>query len=100
MTDYLHEKTALLPRVEIRDIRSVIGKTTEHAMRIGAVHGYRGLITGLIDELRRELAARKLPVVATGGTERDSSRGNALKSPPCGPCSRSKGSGSLPAHAS
>jgi len=68
MTDYLHEKTALLPRVEIRDIRSVIGKTTEHAMRIGAIHGYRGLITGLIKELQHELSTRKLPVVATGGT--------------------------------
>ena len=70
MTDYLHEKTALLPRVEIRDIRSVIGKTTEHAMSIGAVHGYRGLITGLIKELQHELSTRKLPVVATGGTAR------------------------------
>jgi len=70
MTDYLHEKTALLPRVEIRDIRSVIGKTTEYAMRIGAVHGYRGLISGLIKELRHELSVRKLPVVATGGTAR------------------------------
>lgn len=70
MTDYLHEKTALLPRVEIRDIRSVIGKTTEHAMRIGAVHGYRGLITGLIKELQHELSTSKLPVVATGGTAR------------------------------
>ena len=68
MTEYLHEKTALLPRVEIRNMRSVIGKTTEHAMRIGAVHGYRGLITGLIKELQHELSARKLPVVATGGT--------------------------------
>ena len=70
MTDYLHEKTALLPRVKIRDIRSVIGKTTEQAMRIGAVHGYRGLITGLIKELKHELSTRRLPVVATGGTAR------------------------------
>ncbi len=70
MTDYLHEKTALLPRIKIRDIRTAIGKTTEQAMRIGAVHGYRGLISGLIGELRRELATRKLPVVATGGRAR------------------------------
>jgi len=70
MTDYLHEKTALLPRIEIRDTRTAIGKTTEQAMRIGAVHGYRGLISRLIGEVRRELAARKLPVVATGGGAR------------------------------
>jgi type III pantothenate kinase len=67
MTDYLHEKTALLPKIEIREIKTVIGKTTTEAMLVGAVHGYRGLIKELIAELRRELAVEKLPVVATGG---------------------------------
>jgi type III pantothenate kinase len=67
MTDYLHEKTALLPKIEIREPRGVIGKNTEQAMLIGAVHGYRGLIRGLITELKRELKVRRLPVVATGG---------------------------------
>ena len=67
MTDYLHEKTALLPRIKIREIRKVIGKSTEEAMLIGAVHGYRGLIRELLQQLRRELKARSLPVVATGG---------------------------------
>lgn len=67
MTDYLHEKTALLPRIRIREIRSVIGKSTEQAMLIGAVHGYRGLVRELIRELKRELKVRRLPVVATGG---------------------------------
>jgi type III pantothenate kinase len=67
MTDYLHDRTALLPRIRIREVEAVIGKNTEEAMLIGAVHGYRGLIKELIKELRRELACRKLPVVATGG---------------------------------
>ncbi len=67
MTEYLHEKTALLPRIRVRDIRSAIGKSTEQAMLVGAVHGYRGLVRGLIHELKRELGARRLPVVATGG---------------------------------
>ena len=67
MTDYLHERTALLPRIKIREINSAIGKSTEHAMLVGAVHGYRGLIRGLIGELKRELKIKKLPVVATGG---------------------------------
>ena len=39
-------------------------------MLIGAVHGYRGLIRGLVTELRRQLKARRLPVVATGGYAR------------------------------
>ncbi len=67
MTDYLHEKTALLPRIRIREVRSAIGKSTEHAMLAGAVHGYRGLIRGLLVQLKRELKANRLPVVATGG---------------------------------
>ncbi len=67
MTDYLHEKTALLPRIQIREIATVIGKSTHQAMLIGAVHGYRGLVRELIGELKKELGARKLPVVATGG---------------------------------
>lgn len=67
MTDYLHEKTALLPRIQIRDVRAIIGRNTEQAMLIGAVHGYRGLVRGLIVELRKTLRARRLPVVATGG---------------------------------
>jgi type III pantothenate kinase len=67
MTDYLHEKTALLPRIRIREVRSPIGKSTEQAMLVGAVHGYRGLIRELIMELKRALKVRRLPVVATGG---------------------------------
>jgi len=67
MTNYLHEKTALLPKIEIREVKSVVGKSTEHAMLVGAVHGYRGLIRGLIGELKDELKIKKLPVVATGG---------------------------------
>jgi len=67
MTEYLHEKTALLPRIKIRDTRRIVGKSTEEAMLIGAVHGYRGLVRELIKELKAELGVRRLPVVATGG---------------------------------
>ena len=74
MTDYLHEKTALLPRIRIREVRRVIGRNTEEAMLIGAVHGYRGLIRELLGELRADLRCRQLPVVATGGYARLISR--------------------------
>lgn len=67
MTDYLHEKTALLPRITIREFKTAVGKSTEQAMLIGAVHGYRGLVRELIAKLKRELKAKRLPVVATGG---------------------------------
>lgn len=67
MTEYLHEKTALLPRIKIQEIKTVVGKSTKEAMLVGAVHGYRGLVRELIKELGQELQARRLPVVATGG---------------------------------
>ena len=67
MTDYLHERTALLPKIKIREIRRAVGKSTEQAMLVGAVHGYRGLIRELVQELKKELRSEHLPVVATGG---------------------------------
>ena len=67
MTDYLHEKTALLPKIQLRDPRTVIGKNTRQAMQIGAVHGYRGLVQGLVREIKSSLRSRRLSVVATGG---------------------------------
>ena len=67
MTHYLHDKTALLPKIKIRDISAVVGKSTEEAMLIGAVQGYRGLVRELIRNLKTELHVKKLPVVATGG---------------------------------
>jgi len=67
MTDYLHEKTALLPKITIREPRQVVGRSTRQAMLVGAVYGYRGLIRGLLHDLRGELGVRRLPVIATGG---------------------------------
>lgn len=67
MTDYLHEKTALLPRIKITEPRHVIGKSTEQAMLAGAVYGYRGLVRELISELKRDMKTPHLPVIATGG---------------------------------
>ena len=69
MTEYLHEKTALLPRIELSEpVGGYIGKSTRQAMLVGAVHGYRGLIHALLEGLRGELGReRPLHVLATGG---------------------------------
>ncbi len=68
MTDYLHERTALLPRVELREPASAIGTSTEAAILAGAAIGYRGMIKGILESLRRELpSGQTAPVVATGG---------------------------------
>lgn len=69
MTDYLHERTALLPKIEIEEPAELIGKSTKAAMLSGAVHGYRGLIKEILQQLLAELAPDGKPVktVATGG---------------------------------
>ena len=70
MTDYLHEQTALLPRVSLKEPRRMVGKSTVEAMRAGAVVGFRGLISEILRDLKKELRAAHLPVVATGGYSR------------------------------
>lgn len=67
MTDYLHQRTALLPKITLLEPPSAIGKSTRHAMLAGAVFGYRGLVREILAEIRTELRARNLKVVATGG---------------------------------
>lgn len=66
-TDYLHERTALLPRVTLRRPRRVIGKSTEEAICIGAYHGYRGLVQEVLQQVRREFPRRRPTLIATGG---------------------------------
>lgn len=68
MTDYLHEKTALLPRIQIHFPRRVIGRSTVEAMYSGAIIGYRGLIKEVIAALHKELGGnKKIHIIATGG---------------------------------
>ncbi len=68
MTDYLHQRTALLPKISLLEPPSVIGKSTKHAMLAGAVYGYRGLVREILEEIKKELGwKKKLKVVGTGG---------------------------------
>jgi len=67
MTDYLHERTALLPQVTLREPDRAIGQSTEEAILAGAAIGYRGMVRGLLEALRRELPPGPIHIVATGG---------------------------------
>lgn len=67
MTDYLHERTALLPKVELQEPTRAIGQSTLEAIQAGAAIGYRGMIQGILNALREELPAGPLHIVATGG---------------------------------
>lgn len=67
MTDYLHERTALLPQVELREPETAIGQSTVGAIQAGAAIGYRGMIKGILEALKKELPPGPLHIVATGG---------------------------------
>jgi len=68
MTDYLFQRTALLPRIRPIEPTSAIGRSTREAMLAGAVYGYRGLVREILLQIRRQLGSpRRLHVVATGG---------------------------------
>ncbi len=66
LSDYLSRKTALLPHIELHEPQSAIGKSTEDAMQIGAVIGYRGLIREILKEISSEMST-KATIAATGG---------------------------------
>jgi type III pantothenate kinase len=63
----LYRKTAKLPRIEIRKPHKAIGRTTEASMQSGLYYGYIGLISKIIQEMRKELGEES-KVVSTGGS--------------------------------
>ncbi len=66
MTDYLYERTALLPRVDLNGPCPKLGRSTQQAMRIGAQIGYRGIVREIVTYLRASTRCR-YKLVATGG---------------------------------
>ncbi len=70
MRDYLFERTAQLPRMELgRGKAPKIGRSTEEAMRFGALVGYRGMVREIVATLRRNFK-EDFHLVATGGFAR------------------------------
>lgn len=74
MTDYMHQRTALLPKIDLEEPAELIGKSTRSAMLSGAVHGYRGLIKEILARLTENLAPAnadsppaKPLIISTGG---------------------------------
>ena len=68
MTNFLYQRTALLPKLSLKEPRRAIGKSTIEAMLSGAVFGYRGLVREILGRIRAERFPRKkVYTVATGG---------------------------------
>ncbi len=72
MTQYLHERTALLPALDVKNLLGgpAIGKSTVDAMRAGCALGFAGMIGALLDGVVAELIKSGSPapkVIVTGG---------------------------------
>jgi type III pantothenate kinase len=64
--DALYDRAAKLPKVELAEPRSLIGKSTVDAIRSGIVYGFAGQVETIVARLRAELGA-DTAVIATGG---------------------------------
>jgi len=64
--DALFQRTARLPRVEIRKPARVIGTNTVGSLQAGLYYGYLGLVDGILELLLGELG-NETQVIATGG---------------------------------
>ncbi len=64
--DALYDRAAKLPKVELAEPRSLIGKSTVDAIRSGIVFGFAGQVEGIVSRLRDELG-ETTRVIATGG---------------------------------
>ena len=65
-TEALVQRTAKLPRIELKRTDSVICRNTIESMQAGVFYGFVGQVEGIVSRMRREsdMSAR---VVATGG---------------------------------
>jgi type III pantothenate kinase len=64
--DALFQRTARLPRVDIRKPTRVIGSNTVGSLQSGLYYGYLGLVDGILELLLKEMGKETF-VLATGG---------------------------------
>src|ERR1700687_641485 len=64
--DALFERTARLPRVDIRKPAQIIGSNTVGSLQSGLYYGYLALVDGILELLVQELG-NETKVIATGG---------------------------------
>ena len=62
----LSARAAALPRVDLIEPRSVVGKSTVDAIRSGMIFGYAAMVDGILTRLHEELGT-EAHTIATGG---------------------------------
>ncbi|HEY8866558.1 MAG TPA: type III pantothenate kinase [Solirubrobacteraceae bacterium] len=62
----LTARAAKLPKIDLGEPRSLIGRSTVDAIRAGVVYGFAGQVDGIVRRLRKELG-EEAQAIATGG---------------------------------
>jgi type III pantothenate kinase len=62
----LFERAALLPSIELKKPKCLIGKNTTDSMLSGIIYGYVGLVDGILERLVNEIKD-DVKIIATGG---------------------------------
>jgi type III pantothenate kinase len=62
----LSDRAAALPKIDLVEPRSLVGKSTVDAIRSGMIFGYAAMVDGIVGRLREQLGA-DTKAIATGG---------------------------------
>jgi type III pantothenate kinase len=62
----LSERAAALPKIDLAEPRTLIGKSTDAAIRSGVLFGFAAMVDGIVARLREQLGA-ETKALATGG---------------------------------
>jgi type III pantothenate kinase len=62
----LSDRAAALPKIDLVEPRTLIGKSTVDAIRSGMIFGYAAMVDGIVGRLREQLG-RETQAIATGG---------------------------------
>lgn len=68
-SEALFSRTSKLPKVELEEPKTVIGKNTVEAIQSGVVYGFIGLVDNVIENILAEMKLDKseVKIIATGG---------------------------------
>lgn len=65
-SEALYQRAAKLPRVELVKPKSVIGRNVVSSMQSGILHGFAGLVDGMVQRIKDE-STQHYTVIGTGG---------------------------------
>ena len=64
--DTLSDKATLIPKIDLKKVKNVIGNDTNSAVRSGFFWGYAGLIDNIINLIKKE-TRKSFKIIITGG---------------------------------